>query len=511
MLPLFLLPCVSCAAGLLLTAVVRALALRYQLVDRPDGRRKLHGRPVPVGGGLAILLSMSLTLALAELVPNPLQGELSSQGLSLPGLLGAATLICALGVLDDFGRLRGRHKLLGQALVAGAVMAAGVVVRSVSLFGWDLDLGLLAVPFTLFLLLGAINSLNLLDGMDGMLTSVGLLISLTMGVMAVLGGHVAAAGVALALAGALLAFLRYNFPPASIFLGDSGSMLIGLVIGVLAIQSSLKAPATVALAAPTALLILPIFDTTAAILRRKLTGRSIYTTDRGHLHHCLLRHGLTRPRVLLLVSGLCLLTGAGALASLVMKNELVALLSALAVVALLVLTRLFGHAELTLLGQRVQALAASFLSAGGGEGGAWGMEVRLQGSLDWGKLWTTILAWSEPLNLRTVRLDVNAPAISEGYHARFDRPQADLEETAVWQAEIPLVARGQVLGRLEVIGYQDGDTVSERLATLAKLVQTFEKGALNLTHAAWGALPGAPAAEKRKADGRLFTKGGVPL
>jgi UDP-GlcNAc:undecaprenyl-phosphate GlcNAc-1-phosphate transferase len=510
MLPLLLILCCSFAAGLVLTRVVRALALRCDLVDRPDGWRKLHGKPVPVGGGMAILLAMALTLTLAEVLPNPLRGQLSGQGLSLPGLLAAATMICGLGVLDDFGRLRGRHKLVGQALVVCVVMLAGVHVQRVSLFGWDVELGLLAVPFTLFLLLGAINSLNLLDGMDGMLSSVGLVISLSMAVMAALGDHVPAACVALALAGALLAFLRYNFPPASIFLGDSGSMLIGLVIGVLAIQSSLKGPATVALAAPTALLIVPIFDTTAAILRRKLTGRSIYTTDRGHLHHCLQRHGLTRVRVLLLVSGLCLLTGAGALAGMLLKNEVVALLSAVAVVAILVLPRLFGHAELSLLGQRVQGLAASFVGGGNGDA-AWGTEVRLQGSLDWSKLWTTILAWSEPLNLRTVCLDVNAPVISEGYHARLERPQPDLETSSFWQAEIPLVARGQVIGRLEVVGYQDGDTVSEKIAILAKLVQTFEKGALILTRGAWGSLPLGPAVENPHPDGRLATKTGVPL
>src|SRR5262249_13889999 len=151
---------------------------------------------------------------------------------------------------------------------------------------------------------------------------------LALGAMAALQGQWAAAAVAAILAGALLGFLFYNFPPASVFLGDCGSMLIGLAVGVLAIRSSLKAPATVALAAPTALLILPIFDTTAAILRRKLTGRSLYTTDRGHLHHCLLRSGLSNRRALLAVAGLCLVTAVGALASLAWNNEALALLSA---------------------------------------------------------------------------------------------------------------------------------------------------------------------------------------
>src|SRR5262249_14448388 len=201
------------------------------------------------------------------------------------------------------------------------VISSGLVVERVRLFHYHLEFGLLAIPFTIFWLLGAINALNLIDGMDGLLTSVGLIISAAIAVMAAYQGHWMAACMAVALAGALLGFLVYNFPPARMFLGDSGSMLIGLVIGVLALQSSLKGPATVALTAPAAILAIPIFDTAAAILRRKLTGRSIYTTDRGHLHHCLLGRGLSTRVVLLCISSFCLLTGLGALASLAWGNE----------------------------------------------------------------------------------------------------------------------------------------------------------------------------------------------
>src|SRR5262249_20696536 len=198
--------------------------------------------------------------------------------------------------------LRGRYKLLGQVFAVGAVLAYGVRVEAVHLFAWRIELGWFAVPFTLFWLLGAINSLNLLDGMDGLLGTVGTIVSLAIAALAAVPGHWAEAAVAATLAGALLGFLRYNWPPATIFLGDAGSMLIGLVIGVLAIRCSLKGTATVALATPMALLIIPIFDTAAAIVRRKLTGRSIYSTDRAHLHHCLLRRALPRPVVPLVVS-----------------------------------------------------------------------------------------------------------------------------------------------------------------------------------------------------------------
>ena len=344
---------------LILTPVAGALARRCKLLDHPDLRRKMHVRAVPVAGGLPILLSACATLAgilwffpIAESDgPNP----------NMIGLLLGSLTICAVGLADDFGCLRGRHKLAGQCFAVGIVILGGVQVQHVHVFHWTLELGLLSIPFTGFILLGAINSLNLIDGMDGLLSSVGLIITLAMAALSAAGGHWLAACIALALAGALLGFLRYNLPPASIFLGDSGSMVIGLVVGVLAIESSLKAPATIALAAPTALLTIPVFDTFVAILRRTLTGRSIYTTDRGHLHHCLLRRGLNTYAVLLLIWGFCLITVAGVLASLAFKNELFAILSALTVVSILVVSRLFGHGELSLVSQRVRSVCLSFL------------------------------------------------------------------------------------------------------------------------------------------------------
>jgi UDP-GlcNAc:undecaprenyl-phosphate GlcNAc-1-phosphate transferase len=485
LVPLFLTFGASFVLCLLLTPAARAVAFRFELVDRPDQRRKMHTRTVPVAGGLPILFSTCAALG-AILILSPTLGALCEpEGLKLFGLLLAAVVICAVGLADDFGYLRGRQKILGQIVAVVIVMACGVLVRNVSLFDGEVELGLLAYPFTIFFLLGAINSLNLIDGMDGLLSSMGLIIVLALAAVALWGGgdHVPAAFVALALGGALLGFLFYNFPPATIFLGDSGSMLIGLVVGVLAIQSSLKGPATVALATPTALLIIPVFDTTAAILRRKLTGRSIYDTDRGHLHHCLLRRGFKAYHVLLLVSGFCLITVAGVLASLTLKNEALAILSAVTVVSILVVTRLFGHGELALLSQRFRSLFASFFGRPRNHGSKHS-SVRLQGSLNWEELWGGVKDLSEPLNLKALRLDVNAPAIHEGYHARWDRMADDAEDRVMWRAELPLEVHKQVIGRLEVIGYQDDEAVWKKILSLAKLVQAFETTATELMHGA---------------------------
>ncbi|MDY3552162.1 MraY family glycosyltransferase [Gemmata sp. JC717] len=455
------------------TGLARIAAHRIGLVDKPDGRRKMHGRVVPVAGGIAVFTSTVLVLAPASLLPGPVAEAVAGHLDALLSLLIASAMICFVGVVDDARGLRGRYKLCGQIVAVMVVVATGPQITSVSLFGWTVELGYLAIPLTAFWLLGAINSLNLLDGMDGLLGTVGTIICLAIAGMAAMHGQYVEACVAVTLAGALVGFLRYNLPPATIFLGDAGSMLIGLVIGVLAIRCSLKGPTTVALAAPAALLVLPIFDTLAAVVRRKLTGRSIFSTDRGHLHHCLLRGGLSRPRVLLLVASLCSVAVLGVLGSIACRNEMLAVASALTVVAILVTTRLFGHAEFVLLLQSARALSRSVL--GGAPPCGKRLEVRLQGTAQWGELWTRLTDCAGRLNLRSVALDVNAPAHHEAYHARWSRPlETRGEEPVCWSAVLLLTAWGQTVGQVTVSGLPDGEPVWQKLAALARVTDAAE-------------------------------------
>jgi len=469
----------STLLSLLLIPGAQRLGARWGLVDRPDGRRKMHARPVPRTGGLVVLAASTLAVFAALLLPNPLEDYLAEQAPALLGLLLAALVIAAVGVADDFGCLRGRHKLLGQVLAVLIVIQFGLVVRQVRLFTWVVDLGPLAIPFTCVWMLGAINSLNLIDGMDGLLGMVGLILCGALAIMAALGNYWAEACVAVALAGALIGFLRYNLPPASIFLGDAGSMLIGLVIGALAIKASLKGPATAAMAAPTALLTIPFLDTAAAIVRRKLTGRSIYTTDRGHLHHCLLGRGFSNRYVLVLVGLFCLCTVTGTLISVALGTELIALLTATAVISMLIVTQLFGHTEFVLICKRVRGLARSLLH-GPRTGEPRQTEMRLQGSLDWAELWNSLLGRCPWLGIKMLRLNVNAPALQEGYHASWECRHDEGEENRLWRAEIPLRVGGHILGRLEVVGQCDDEPAWKKIAAVMELVEDFEAAATDL-------------------------------
>ncbi len=459
---------------LLLTPPARAWAYRLRLVDKPDGRRKLHVRTIPVAGGPVILFSVAAALLAAFLCSGAIRRQAAAVAPDLLGLLLAALVICAVGVLDDFGRLRGRHKLLGQLIAIAAVIGTGVRIESIHFLKVDFPLGILAIPFTVFFLLGAINSLNLLDGMDGLLTSVALLLCLVLGFLALLAKKDVTACLAFAMAAALLAFLRYNFPPATIFLGDSGSMLIGLVIGVLAINSSLAPPARMTLIVPTALLTLPIFDTAAAILRRKLTGRSLYSTDRGHLHHCLLRRFGDPYRVLFVVSLCGVVIGAGVLAGRLLDSELAILFTSLTVVVALIATRLFGHAELRMVAQCLRTPVEFFLRGLPADEPRQ-IEVRLQGTMNWHELWQRVVAWAPSLELCRLRLDVNAPAIGEGYHARWNcGPEAAEEVGELWHARIPLAVKGRTIGELEISGRRGDESIGDKIVVLARMVQDSE-------------------------------------
>ncbi len=461
--------------NLLLTPVARVLASTVGLVDCPDGRRKLQSLAIPVAGGPAVLVSVTVAVLLAYVNPAIFKLPGNFQTEVLLGLLIAATTICVVGIYDDARGLRGKYKLLGQLCAVGIVIAFGVRIEHVHFFEWEIELGYSSIPLTVFLLLGAINSLNLLDGMDGLLGSVGVIVCVTFGVMAVICGQVAVAWVAFALGGALLGFLRYNFPPASIFMGDSGSMLVGLVIGVLAIHGSMKGPATIALAAPLCVLIIPIFDTSAAIVRRKLAGRSIFSTDRAHLHHCLLQSGLSRRGALLVVSALCMVGMVGGFVSVALRSELVAALAALTVVAVLVITQMFGYNEARLILQRL-AYMSRFTFARYRMTDSANMQVRIQGTIDWSILWKELVSDASNLNVRQLRLDIDAPWLSESFHARMDLSSNSFEEaTCVLKIVFPLAIQERVIGRVEVTRSRCSMPLGPTVELLTELVSNSER------------------------------------
>ena len=455
---------------------VAFLSHKVGLVDRPDGKRKLHRRPIPLTGGPALLFSVFGAIAVvAWAFPNLLQrsdGDIRF----LLSLLCSSAVIVLVGIIDDRFGLMGRQKLIGQFVAAAIMVPSGIALSRIEVFGYLIDLGDLSALVTMFWLLGAINALNLIDGVDGLASTAGIVISLSIAAVSLIMVPERAEGwlVSLVLAGSLSGFLIYNFPPARMFLGDSGSMLIGLVLGSIALKCSLKQYAALTLIMPTAIWAVPIFDVSMAIVRRKLTGRSIYATDRGHLHHCLERKGHSGGQLLLVVGSLCALTGIGAVASAAFKNEFIAVIAVVTAIALLLATRSFGHAELLLLSNRVRRYAGTLLKRPVGDKPLLHDEqVRLHGDQRWEELWGTLTDFADRFEMDSVELMVHLPSIGEEYHATWKkRSGVDFHEA--WKSEIPLLVSGIRVGYIRVVGAVGSGSICAWMSDLIGGLKPFE-------------------------------------
>ena len=229
MSPLALTLITATLSAAVLTPLVISLMWRLKILDAPDGVRKLHGRTVPLVGGLAVLAGCLVATTLTLLVFPDILMEKPGDFMFAGGLLCACLWVCALGIIDDRGMLRGRQKFAGQIVGALMLTSSGCVITRLEFMDQPWELGMLSIPFTVFWLVGAINAVNLMDGVDGLASSIGAVLSGAFTLMALITGHNLEAVLSMALCGSLLGFLPYNFPRARIFLGDTGSMLIGLL------------------------------------------------------------------------------------------------------------------------------------------------------------------------------------------------------------------------------------------------------------------------------------------
>lgn len=357
MFPYILAACAAFAAALLATPVVRELARHYGIVDSPDGFRKTHAAEIPLAGGYAILFAFAVPAALMLLADiGGLSQLLSGHERSLVTLGLGAVVVVLMGGLDDICNLKPRWKFLFQIVAATFAYFGGFAIGRVSLpFGGALDLGIFSYPVTLFWFLGCMNAINFLDGLDGLAAGVGLFTSITIGLVSLLLGHHFCLFLSLCLAGAILGFLIYNFNPASVFLGDAGSMLIGFLLGGLSVIGSIKAEATVALLIPFTALGLPVLDTGLAILRRWSHRLPLAAADRKHIHHTLLSLGLSHRSVVLTLYSFCLALGGVALLITAGRSALaVFFLASLALIAS-VSTRVFGIVDFHAIYERVRS------------------------------------------------------------------------------------------------------------------------------------------------------------
>jgi len=309
-----------------LTPLLRRICERYRLVDEPRDDRRVHVKPIPRLGGIAIFISVLLALSALLSINNLVTEAVQANSHKLFALLICGTLVLVLGIYDDVRGANATVKFIGLAAVAvlfyflgGRI--AGLTIPFVGGVSLPPVVGLL---LTVIWVVGIANAFNLIDGVDGLATGSALFASLVILVVSLLQGYSYITVVSLVIIGSLAGFLRYNFNPASIFLGDSGALFVGFSMAALSIQGSTKASTAVAVAIPALAFALPVVDTGVTIARRFISGKSLFKGDREHIHHMLLARGWSQRRVVLVLYGVSATLGLMAMLFVGTSNPVVA-------------------------------------------------------------------------------------------------------------------------------------------------------------------------------------------
>lgn len=346
----------AAALSTALTPAVRRIALRLGAVSNPGGRN-INERAIPRLGGIAIAIAFLIPLAAILPLESTVAAALRSEWRRLAGLLIGALLLSGVGVLDDTKRVRAVHKLVVQVAAASLAYAAGFHIDAVRLpLIGNLSMGVFAGPITVIWIVGIVNAINLIDGLDGLAAGVAFFAGITNLVVAYMSQATFVCALMATMLGAVLGFLFFNFNPARIFMGDSGSYFLGFLLGTTSVASnSQKASTAVSILVPVLALGLPIFDTLLAMVRRYLERRPFFSPDRGHVHHRLLDMGITHRRAVLLLYGISLVFTVAAIGVSLGRNWQVGVAILVASVVLLGLVRFLGYFEYVLMVRRQRA------------------------------------------------------------------------------------------------------------------------------------------------------------
>lgn len=345
------------ALSLIFTPIVIKIALHYSALDKPN-HRKVHDVGVPRLGGLAVYASFIIVFY--STVWAGTASMLSVESFSpifLRGFAIGSLIIVLIGFMDDVREQKPLVKLIMQILAAAAVVAHGLVIRKLNLpyFG-DLNLGHIAIPFTIFWIVGITNAVNLIDGLDGLASGVTFIALMTMFLISLSQGKADSALFSVVLAGSIVGFLKYNFNPAQIFLGDCGALFLGFSLANFSVVSTLKSSMAVAMLIPIVALGFPIMDTFLAMIRRTMKGlrsgkglissiRHIGMADKEHVHHKLMELGYTHKRTVVILYGLCLIFGLFAFALTAYRDQVAGTILFFVALIVFVIVRVLGYLE----------------------------------------------------------------------------------------------------------------------------------------------------------------------
>lgn len=308
--------------AMIFTPIAIRIAHKIGAVDIPKDSRRMHTKPIPRFGGMAIFIATMAGLVLVKYVAYPMCATyfeklnvwmLLPQPISkITGLIVGGAMIYVLGIIDDLKGMNAKVKFLGQIICASAAYAFGIRISFVTSFlteGHIFFAGVLCYFITVIWIVGITNTVNLIDGLDGLAGGTSFIASLCLAYTAYIHGSYVAAMAFIAVAGACIGFLKYNFHPAKTFMGDGGSLFLGYMLATISIIGPAKGATVLAMIAPVLVLGVPIFDTGFAILRRLINHRPIMEADKGHLHHRLMAAGFGQRRAVLMLYGVSAIMG----------------------------------------------------------------------------------------------------------------------------------------------------------------------------------------------------------
>lgn len=326
---------IAFAISLAATPFVKNLAYKIGAVDVPDNERRVHKKPIPRLGGLAIFYGFLIAVLCFAKVDQQLKG-----------IIIGSLIIVGVSIIDDVKQLRALIKLVAQILAALVAVVHNIRISAISVPEFIsetgiLELGMFSIPITVIWIVAVTNAVNLIDGLDGLAVGVSSIASFSLFFIAIIGGEQDVAIVAAALAGGCLGFMPYNFNPAKIFMGDTGSQFLGYMLSVICIQGLFKGYALISFIVPLLIMALPLFDTCFAIVRRAINHKPIMGADRGHLHHRLLDSGFSQKETVAILYVITTILGLSAVLVIERGSYVAALLLTVAVACAFGIYKLF--------------------------------------------------------------------------------------------------------------------------------------------------------------------------
>jgi len=429
----------------ILTPLVARLGYRIQALDLPGEARKVHTRAVPRIGGIAVVAAFFVPIVGLAIYTNRISSLLYADGRLVVAFLAGSLGIVGLGIYDDLRGAGAKLKLVVQAIVAVTVWYAGFRIDVIgNPFGEAIQLGYLSLPITTIWIVGVVNALNLIDGLDGLASGVALFACIVLFGTAFVDNVVLLCLLLAGLSGALVGFLFFNFNPAKIFLGDSGSMFLGFVLAVASIWTQRKGPTAAALLIPILALGIPILDTTLSVVRRVGRGQSPFTADRDHLHHRLLAIGHTHRGAVLSLYTASAVFALGGLAMLDndMTHRVIALSTVVAVVVILLRKVGVFHAPVaaTVVAAPTSALRDELRVA----------VRRIRGAADEDEAWRELVTISNRLGLQELRLAWRVTGERQSVYSYPKQPDVTVGPYD-WQKRMDLEEAGCQLGDFAVV------------------------------------------------------------